>query len=93
MERIKENAAKDFIEFIGHAWTWKRLTEEEQKQFLSAIDSVQGTKAISGTYDARWNVCYACYTSFLYALGYGKADNDGWFDWRPKKEEVESNEA
>ena len=86
MERIKENAVKDFKEYISHAWTWVRLTEEEQKQFLSAIDSVQGTKAISGTYDARWNVCNACYTAFLYALGYGKANSDGWFDWRGDKD-------
>ena len=85
MERNKDNAVKDFKEFISHAWTWERLTEEEQKQFFSALDSVQGTKAISGTYEARWNVCYACYTSFLYALGYGHADNDGWFDWREEK--------
>ena len=87
MEHLKENAVKDFLEYIRHAWTWARLTEEEQKQFLSSMASVQTTKAISGSYTIRWNVCYACYTSFLYALGYGKADNDGWFDWRGKKGE------
>lgn len=88
MERNKENAVKDFLEYIRHAWTWKRMTEDEQKQFLSVMDSVQCTKAIAGTYDARWNICYACYESFLYALGYGKADNDGWFDWREERKGV-----
>lgn len=76
MEKIKENATKDFLEMIKKSWTWARLTEEEKAQFMTAWETVtiswanNGDSAVKGTYKDRWQTCNAMYHMFLAGVGY-----------------------
>ena len=80
MEKIKENATKDFLEMIKKSWTWARLTEEEKTQFMKSWETVTISwangrdNAVKGTYKDRWQICNAMYEMFLAGVGYNNND-------------------
>jgi hypothetical protein len=76
MERIKENAKKNFINMISNAWTVEKMTQKEWDQLINVFDSPQIEKALKGNYNQRWETLQAIFTSYLIGLGY-----DGG-DWR-----------
>ena len=78
MTRTKETAKADFIEMIGHSWTWARLTEEEKKRFSSTIYSSK----VKGTYSQRWELLNSFYRFFLEGCGYKP------FGWRETDEDT-----
>lgn len=80
MEKIKENAAKDFFEMIKKSWTWDRLTQKEKNQFIEGFETVtvswanSGDNVVKGTYKDRWKACNAMYHMFLAGVGYDNND-------------------
>ena len=70
----KENAYSNWLEMIKESWTWKRLTEDEQKKFLQELENFCGefssSQILKGTYDQRWSVLNALYSFYLDGLGY-----------------------
>ena len=89
MEKVKENAVRDFVEMISHSWTWDRMTDEEKRNFHVCVNNLP-VNAITGTYNNRWHIINAIYTAYLAGLGYL-----GGADWREpeKKEETEDFHA
>lgn len=79
MEKIKENATREFMEMIEKSWTWDRLTEKERKAFSATIDNIEHDRNASfrGTFDQRWFQLNNVYSAFLNALGYLE-DPIGW---------------
>lgn len=82
MEKIKENATKDFLEMIKHSWTWERLTQKEKDQFAEGwhtiVECWEGSdKAIKGSYHDRWSILNAMYLMFLKGVGYDN-NNPRW---------------
>lgn len=73
----KENVLNDFILMIKHSWTYEKLTEEEKEKLEKILlDDVRTEEALKGTYNQRWAILQAIYSTFLTAIGY-----DG-FNWR-----------
>lgn len=66
----KEHACMDWYEMIQNAWTWERLTKEEQRTFVRTLSDYDCTGRIKGSYDNRWEQCHMLYGMFLEALGY-----------------------
>lgn len=75
MERIKENAKKDFINMIVNAWTVDKMTQKEWDQLIDVFDSPQTENALKGNYRQRWEVLQAIFTSYLMGLGFNGC---GW---------------
>ena len=69
-EQIKENALSRFWQMIRISWTFERLTEQEQERLHKVIFSTQTENAVKGTFEQRWAILHAIYTSFLMALDY-----------------------
>ena len=76
MERIKENAKKDFINMISNAWTVEKMTGEEWERLTNIFYNPQTEKALKGNYNQRWETLQAIFTSYLIGLGYNS------FNWR-----------
>ena len=68
-----------FQNVIKKSWTWKRLTEEEQKRFIdmNVFDKIKGNDR------TRVEWLNTIYHSFLSALGYKP------IGWRETEEEKE----
>ena len=75
-EKIKENILNDYKNIIFHSWTYSKMTKEEKQKLIETFDNIQTQEALKGTYNQRWAILQAIYTSFLNGLGY-----DG-FNWR-----------
>lgn len=69
-------AKSDFLETIKRSWTWGRLTMNERVTFEAMLSTYDD--AIKGTYDQRWRICQALYTTYLAGLGYTGGE------WREK---------
>lgn len=76
----KENALIQFVAIIARSWTFARMTPEEQKNCMAMFADVRTSKALRGSWEARWDVLNAVYGAFLAALGYFGGD------WRREKE-------
>lgn len=77
MEKIKENAKKDFIEMIKKSWTYEKLTKEEKDNLaIVFFEDVRLEKALKGSYNHRWDILQIVYSSFLKGCGYTD------FNWR-----------
>lgn len=67
-----ENAAYNYFNtVISKSWTWQRLTDEEQKRFITCIDFSR----ITGTATQRIKVLNMVYSAFLHGVGYSPV---GW---------------
>ena len=68
-----------FHDVIEKSWTWKRLTEEEQKRFanMDVFDRIKGND------ETRIEWLCTIYESYIEALGYKP------IGWREPKEEKE----
>lgn len=75
MIKEKENARKDYINMIKNAWTVDKMTNEEWNKLLDIFYNTQTSEVLKGTYDQRWKVLQAIFTSYLIGLGYTP-------DWR-----------
>ena len=64
--KIKENATQEFIEMVKKAWTYARLTEQEQKRL---IDCIEFAKPV-GTFLQRWRHLNDVFHAFLQGCGY-----------------------
>jgi len=60
----KENAVSDFLDMIRLSWTWEKLTNDEQTQFVNIIPE------LSGTYLQRYDTLQFMYHAYLAGLGY-----------------------
>ena len=81
-EQIKENALSRFWQMIRISWTFERLTEQEQERLHKVIFSTQTENAVKGTFEQRWAILHAIYTSFLMALDYNPTN------WRKKEKDL-----
>lgn len=73
----KENVLNDFVLMIEKSWTFERLTEGEKERLKTVLfDDVRTEEALKGTYNQRWAVLQAIYSTFLTAIGYNG------FNWR-----------
>ena len=63
-------ALENFIEMIVESWTYDRLTEEERKKLGRVLYSIQTKRSLKGTYEHRWEILQAIYSSFIMALDY-----------------------
>ena len=77
MERTKETAVADFLDFIKKSWTWKKLTDKEKKSFIDTVEAVSERGVIKGTYTSRWNIVQSLYSMFLSGCGY---EGGNWRD-------------
>jgi hypothetical protein len=66
----KEQAYYDYVEMARHAWTFCRMTEQEQDRCLSALRFAKERCLLSGTYALRWGQLQTIYNAFLLGLGY-----------------------
>lgn len=80
MERLKEDARKNFIEMIANAWTVDKMTGKEWENLLDFYHSPQTERALKGNYVQRWEILQAIFTSYLIGLGYNGAE---WREERP----------
>ena len=81
MTKNKENAKADYINNnILNSWTYARLTEEEKKRALEAVDAA----TLCGNYKQRFEQIHNIYYSFLLALNYSPI---GWRENKPGSEE------
>lgn len=85
MKRQKEYALTDYAEMIKHAWTFEKLTEKEQRNFLDLIYSSR--IELRGDYHTRWMQLQGVWSGFLSALEY----YENPVDWRATPEELENN--
>ena len=72
----KENTLNDFLEIIKNAWTYDKMTKEEQNRLFEVMNSVRINKSLKGNYNHRWDILNGLYYAFLIGIGY---DN---FHWR-----------
>ena len=83
MEKNKNNVVCDFLSFVGHSWTWEKLTPKEKEIFKNSIVSINSRNekdnSIKGTYKQRWKILNDFYYMFLNALNYNG------FQWRCEK--------
>ena len=70
MEKTKENALILFKRMIENAWTYQRLTSDEQKRLFNYLDSVRVQDSLKGNFKQRWETLNAIYGAFLETLGY-----------------------
>ena len=77
----KENAQKDFVDFIKKSWTYNKMTLTEQCDCIRLL--LQNHRAIRGTYSQRWDTMNALYFGFLAGLGYLRNPTA----WREEKPE------
>lgn len=80
----KEFALYDFMEMIKRSWTWGRMTEDEHKRYLEAVERGFELGQIKGSYKDRWDALRLTYSMFLAALEY---EPSGWRDKENKKNE------
>lgn len=64
------NAYYDFCEMVRHAWTFHRMTEEEQGKCWDALRFAAEQNVLKGVYSARWMILQAIYRAFLAGMGY-----------------------
>lgn len=72
----KEQALEYWIRTNMEAWTWSRLTLEEQLKFVGAAYSFP----LYGSFNQRCEQLNGLYYAFLCGCGYDKTDN-----WREEK--------
>lgn len=77
LPKEKENALIQFAVIIARSWTFARMTPEEQKNCIGFFDELRFSKALRGSWAARWEILNAVYTAYLAGLGY-----IGTSDWR-----------
>ena len=70
LPKEKENALIKFAAIIARSWTFARMTPEEQKNCIAMFEDVRTSKALRGSWSARWDVLNAIYAAFLAGLGY-----------------------
>ena len=65
MKKIKENVIDNFWRMIKQSWTYNRLTQYERNQLeITFFDNEPVIKAIKGTYQQKWAILQAVYSSF-----------------------------
>ena len=69
----KEQAYYDYVENTRNAWTFCRMTKQEQSRCLSALRFAKEQCLLSGTYQTRWGQLQSIYYAFLLGLGYNGA--------------------
>ena len=75
MNKNKEEAIKLYIDMMEKSWTYARLTEEEKTRLMDTINWTDRQGFIKGSFNDRWGILQAVYTSFINALGYKPS---GW---------------
>lgn len=71
MNKVKENAFKDWFDMIVQSWTWNKLTESERNIFTEQMDSWCNIRGLlSGTYKQRWEILQEMYYVYLLGVGY-----------------------
>lgn len=72
----KEEALTNFIELIKNAWTVDKMTKEEKNRLFETLNNTQTQEALKGSYNQRWEILQAIFTSYLMGLGYNG------YNWR-----------
>jgi hypothetical protein len=82
MERLeKENVLENFKNMIKKAWTYDKMTTQEQNALMDVLNHPNTTTALKGKYHQRWDVLNAIYWGYLKGLGYNG------FNWREEEEQ------
>ena len=71
----KKEAFLDARQVIINSWTWERLTDKEQNNFINVLASSKASKIIKGNYKERYNIIMMLYDMFLEGTGY---EPTGW---------------
>ena len=75
----KEQAHADFLAILRNSWTFARMTQEEQQKAIQALDC---SKRVKGSYYQRWDVYQIIYDAFLLGVGY---DGPSWREPEPRR--------
>ena len=81
-KRLKETALIDYKHMIRKSWAYARLTQKEKENWENMLESIQTRNALKGSWQNRWDILQALYTSYLSALDYKP------IGWREEQKDI-----
>lgn len=65
----KELAIYEYKTMVVEAWTYQKMTQDEQKRLMDVFDWADEAGIIVGSYNARWHILQGLFHSFIQGLG------------------------
>ena len=69
MKQDKDYALPNYKKMIMESWSYKKMTQEEQRRIMKVFDWANEVGVLAGSYDTRWNILNGLYHAFIEGIG------------------------